>query len=204
MNCIILGDKYQQGMKSKGCAGLININKKTNILSNQYQTLKLLFKHINIVYIYGFDNKKFMDFVNSSSMDIQTKFNSQYNVYNHAFSLSLAKDLLEDDNLLIIDGYQKLNKNIFKKFDENNGSQIFVKASNEQNNESIGCIINKNNNIEHFSFDLNNSIYDIYYLDKKYVSSLFKILSQTRYYNNFMFELLNKLIDQGLKIKVIT
>lgn len=203
MNCIILGDKYQNGMKSKGCAGLIDINKKTNILLNQYQTLKSIFKNIKILYIYGFDNKKFMDFVTSSNLDIQTKFNSRYQTHNHAFSLSLAKDLVHDDNLLIIDGYQQLNKNMFKKFDEQSGSKIFIKSKQKHNGDSVGCIMN-NNSIENLSFDLDNSIYNMYYLDKQYVSALFRMLENTKYHNNFIFELFNKLIDQGLNITANT
>lgn len=202
MNCVILGDKYQQGMKSKGCSGLIHINKKLNIISNQYKILKSIFKNIKILYIYGFDNKKFIDFIETSNMDIRTKFNSQYNVYNHAFSLSLAKNCIDNDDLLIIDGYQKLHKNIFKKFDQTRGSTIFIKHNTELNRDDVGCIINKNN-VEHFSFDLNNNIYNIYYLEKKYVNALFEILEKNKYHNYFIFELFNKLIDQGLNIRAI-
>lgn len=198
MNCIILGDKYQQRMKSKGCAGLIKINKKYNILLNQYEILKSTFKNINIIYIYGFDDKKFLDFIKSSKLDISIKFNSNYNIYNQAFSLSLVKDDLINDDLLIIDGYQKLNKNMFKKFDFNKGSSTFIKNMHSNINESIGCII-ANGYIEHFSFDLQNSIYNIYYLEKKCVNSLLNILKQVKYHNNFIFELINKLIDQGFK-----
>lgn len=202
MNCIILGDKYQQGMKSKGCAALIQINSKSNILINQYNILKSVFKNINIIYVYGFDNKKFLDFIETSKMDICTEFNDKFNTYNQAFSLSLVENMVKDDNLLIIDGYQKLNKTMFKKFNPSNGSTIFIKDSQNYDNNSVGYTIN-NDCIQHFSFDLNNSIHDIYYLDKTFVAPLFNILQQKKYHNNFIFELINKLIDQGLKIKAI-
>lgn len=202
MNCIILGDKYQQGMKSKGCSALIQINSKSNILINQYNILKSVFKNINIIYVYGFDNKKFLDFIETSKMDICTEFNDKFNTYNQAFSLSLVENMVKDDNLLIIDGYQKLNKTMFKKFNPSNGSAIFIKDSQNYNNNSVGYTIN-NDYIQYFSFDLHNSIHDIYYLDKPFVAPLFNILQQKKYHNNFIFELINKLIDQGLKIKAI-
>lgn len=201
MNCIILGDKHQQGMKSKGCPALISINQKTNLLINQYTILKSLFKNINITYIYGFDNKKFTDFVSQSDLDIQTFYNSHHVTNNQAFSLSLAHNLLSNnENLLIVDGYQKLNKNIFKKFKENNGSKIFLNKKEDYNREnSVGCIIHEGS-VTNFSFDLVNSIYNIYYIDKQHIKELKKMLKEKKYFNNFIFELINKLIDQGLKI----
>lgn len=203
MNCIILGDKYQQGMKSKGCAALIEIKNKSNILLNQYATLKSIFNEkINITYVYGFDNKKFLDFIENSKIKISIEFNDKFNIYNQAFSLSLVKNIDYNDDLMIIDGYQKLNKNMFKKFDQIAGSKIFMKDSKNCNNNSVGCTIN-NGKIEHLSFDLDNSIHDMYYLDKEFVGNLFAILEQTKYHNNFIFELINKLIDNGLAIKAI-
>ena len=65
MNIIILGDKYQKRMKSRGCVGLIKYNNK-NIISHQYKTLHSIFPNANIIYVYGFDNKRFISYINKN------------------------------------------------------------------------------------------------------------------------------------------
>lgn len=199
MNCIILGDKFQKGMKSKGCAALISLNKKHNILQHQYNVLKSSFENINITYIYGFDSKKFIDFCKDSDLTIDMIYNQDYNNYNEAFSLSLAKNILEQDETLIIDGYVQFNKNIFRKFDRKIGSQVFIGTKDKEEN-SVGCIIH-DNYIENFSFDLDNNIEQIYYLNKDSSLKLKQVLDNTKYNNCFIFELLNILIDSGHTIK---
>lgn len=202
MNAIILGDKYSKGMKSKGCSGLIPISRKKNILQNQCDILYSIFKNINITYIYGFDNKKFIDFYEKSNIDINVVYNPNFNQYNYAFSLSLVKELFNTD-VIIVHGYRVLNKTMFKNFHTKNGSQIFIKQEKPDDKSGAGCIIN-NEVIENFSFDLDNVIDDVYYLDydcANYFGSY--LLNNKTYHNNFIFELLNKSIDSGHIIKSI-
>ena len=194
MNCIILGDKYQKGMKSKGCAGLIKINKQTNILQNQLNVLTSVFGNVPITYIYGFDNKKFIDFIDKSDINISLVFNEQYNKYNHIYSLSLVKDLFNQDTI-IVDGYKILHKKIFKKFVTPDSSRIFI--NNEGNYDNVGCVLNNDGSIENFNFDLSNSLESIYYLDAHCAKAMLPYLSDARNYNHFIFEILNKLIDHG-------
>lgn len=193
MKCIILGDKFQKGMKSKGCCALIKNNKFTNILQNQYNTLRNVFNDIEITYIYGFDNKKFLDFTECSNIDINMIYNEKHTKYSHVFSLFLASHVFTDD-ILIIDGYKSLDKKSFKKFKPGQ-SQIFIYG--KQNQAQPGCIINKDNHIENFSFDLSNSIADIYYLSRDSAKFFATLISNKQNYNNFVFEILNKMIDRG-------
>jgi len=197
MNCIILGDKYQKGMKSRGCSGLIKITKNTSIIENQYLTLKNIFDNINITYVYGFDSKKFLDYLGLLNLDIELVYNNDFNKFGHIFSLNLASYAFDDD-LIIIDGYKSITKGIFKKFNPD-VSQIFLYE--EKNNSDPGCIINSNNNIENFSFDLDNSIANIYYLNKECARVFKQLITSPKNYNNFVFEILNKMIDKGLILK---
>lgn len=200
MNCIILGDKYKKGMKSKGCAALICVKNKKNILQNQYDTLTSLYPDSKITYVYGFDNKKFNDFYNLSELDINIVYNEKYHQYNHGFSLSLVAGLFEQD-VILINGYKILNKAIFKNFDKAIGSQIFISKYTNNENQNPGCIINDNENVENINFDLDNSIEDIFYIDKSCAKFLQSIITNSKNYNNFIFELLNKSIDYGFKFK---
>lgn len=194
MKCIILGDKYQKGMKSKGCAGLIRVNKKYNILQNQYYTLKSIFPDLEITYVYGFDGKKLLDFLSLSDLKINCVYNEYHNKYNHIFSLGLVSSLFNNEDIIIVDGYKILDKKFFKKFNTDN-SQIFI--NNATSYDSVGCVINKLGNIENLNFDLGNSLENIYYLDKQCSSAICPLIKDSRYYNYFIFEILNKLIDKG-------
>ena len=189
MNCIIIGDRYQKGMKSKGCAGLIKFDKYHNIFQHQYTTIKKYFPKINIFYIGGFESKKLENFLQKHYADVRFIHNINFETSNDAYSLYLAKDILNNDTLILF-GYTVFTKTTLDKFNKNIGSQIFM--TNNQN-DSIGCVIN-NNRIENISFDLPDTINDIYYIASKDIE-YFKNKLDNKYHNYFLFELLNDLID---------
>jgi CTP:phosphocholine cytidylyltransferase-like protein len=191
MNCIILGDKYQKGMKSKGCAGLIKFDKHINIFQHQYNTIKKYFPRSKICYIGGYEAKKIENFIHKNYSDVIFITNTDFEKSNDTYSLSLVKEYFDHD-LLILFGYTILQKNIFDKFNRASGSQIFI---NNQQNHQIGCVIN-NNRIENISFDLPNTISDIYYISSK-DALYFKDRLHNKYYNYFIFEILNDLIDKN-------
>jgi CTP:phosphocholine cytidylyltransferase-like protein len=194
MNIIILGDKYIKGMKSKGCVGLLKYNNK-HIIDNQYNILKKQFPTSKIIYVYGFDSKKLLAHIYKKSYkDIQLLNNEEYDCKNTAYSLSLAKDFLEEETL-IVSGSCNLQHILFKKFNPIK-SQIFVYANTQDKYNNIGCIINKNM-ICNISPELGNCLYDIYYFGKKESELLKKMVSQNKYHNYFLFELINKIIDAG-------
>ena len=198
MNIIILGDKYQKRMKSKGCVGLIKINSR-NILQLQHRVLKQVFPEANIVYVYGFEGKKFNSFISKSTLldnDIISIYNPYYETYNNSYSLSLTKDFLNDDCLILF-GDLILSKKIFDKFINKNDSQIFI---SKQNKNRLGCIIN-DNKIENISYDLDNYLTDIYYLTKFHANMIQNLLTNKINYNCFIFEIINKLIDMNQNIK---
>jgi|688.fasta_scaffold294417_1 CTP:phosphocholine cytidylyltransferase-like protein len=197
MNFIILGDKYQKGMKSKGCVGLIKINKTQNIFENQYKIIKSFYPLANIIYIHGFESKKFTNFLSKNRYDdIKHYFNNDYEINNQTFSLSLAQQFLNDDCFIMF-GDNILSKSIFNKFNNKCGPQVFI--SQDSSNE-IGCIIN-NNIIENISFDLDNSLSNMYYINKDTAHLLSSLVSDKRYHNNFIFEIINKTIDIGICFK---
>lgn len=199
MNCVILGDKYFKGMKSKGCCGLIRVNKKYNILENQYHILKSVFPNINIIYVYGFEEKRFIDFVSKKTFEINLIQNINYNKYNQCYSLYLAKNFLSE-NTIIVDGYSILNKTMIKKINNKNESQILISKKIDKQ-DIPGCII-VDEYIKNFSFDLDNTIKSIYYLNKISSNTLQNMLNKDTY-NYFIFELLNKIIDKKQLLKPV-
>jgi CTP:phosphocholine cytidylyltransferase-like protein len=197
MNIIILGDKYQKRMKSRGCVGLIKLQNK-NILHHQYKILTNKFALSKIVYIYGFDNKRLLSYLeknNQAYSQLEFVHNNRYDQYNNAYSLSLVKEYLDDD-LLIMFGDKILTANTFSKFDSSKFSQIFI----DHNSQSkLGCIIH-NNKVENICYDLDNNLSEIYFISRDQAQDLKKIVSNPSFYNYFVFELLNKMIDSNQTI----
>lgn len=198
MNIIILADKFQKRMKSKGCVGLIKIDKR-NIIEHQIRYLIHAFKNPNIVYVHGFDSKRLLAYVSKSSLlnnNLTLIYNEHYDAYNNAYSLSLAKDFLNDDTLVMF-GDNFIGHKTLLKFNPSNGSQVFVSP---QNKNRLGCVINSNK-VEHICFDLDNYLYEMYYLSKPDASLLKTFLEEGQLHNCFVFELINKLINSNRHLK---
>jgi len=197
MNIIILGDKYQKRMKSKGCVGLIKLYNK-NILTHQYKILKTKFPNANIIYVYGFDNKRFLSYVNKNIMsysDIKLVYNPHYEQYNNVYSLSLLRDYLNQDCLILF-GDHIFKNNTFDNFKRTNESQIFI---NVKTKTKLGCIIN-NDTIENVSYDLDNYLSEIYFISKNQIQTFRNLITNPAHHNYFIFEILNKMIDTNQKI----
>lgn len=192
MNIIILGDKYQKRMKSKGCVGLIKINKK-NFLTQQYDILKNRFPDCTIVYIYGFDGKRFLSYVDKNNGQYENTifvYNKDYDKYNSSYSLNLIANYLNDDSMILF-GDSLISNKVLDKFKEKRGSQVFVDTKNKT---KLGCIIN-NTKIENISYDLDNYLPDIYFISRQHIDIFRKLITDPNNYNNFVFEIINKMID---------
>lgn len=194
MKIIILADKYQKRMKSRGCVGLIKLQNK-NILYHQYKLLKSKFPKADIIYVYGFDNKKLLSYIDKNENlyhDMVLVYNKRYEKYNNSFSLSLLDQYLDDDILLLF-GDQTLSSINFNKFDPSNGSQVFI---DNKSKSKLGCIIQKNK-IENICYDLDNKLSEVYFICKDHSSSLRNLVYNPLYHNYFVFELINKMIDSN-------
>jgi CTP:phosphocholine cytidylyltransferase-like protein len=202
MNCVIIGDKYNKGMKSKGCPGLIPYNKSKNTLEHQYNIIKSVFPDINIFYIYGFDDKKFKEFISDSNLEITPIYNSDFLKYNQGKSLSIAKDALTSD-CLIINGYKKLSKKDLQKIKlDDKVSKIILSKNTDDDYYKPGCLI-VDDKVSSFGFYLNNTIEEIYYLDKESSKILATLLKNHKYQNYFIFELLNHILSLGQVLKPV-
>lgn len=200
MNFIILADKFNKGMKSRGCLGLLDINKKYNILEFQYSNIKKIFPKAKIIYVYGFDHKKMQSFLDHKKhKDLIGVYNPDYENYNYTHSISLTTDYLNDSCFItfgdIIFKYQT-----FKTFaKDKNQSQIFI---NSKIPNQFGCTI-INNNVINISFGLENYLSHIYYICKKDIEHLTKLVHNTRFKNYFIFEIINKMIDSNISFTPI-
>lgn len=200
MNFIIIGDKFQKRMKSKGCCGLITVNNKT-IVQQQHAAIKSKFPNSNIIYVYGFEGKKFVSYINNSESlkrDILLVHNTSYELKNNVYSLFLASSYM-DGPCCILFGNNPIPKKAFDKFRSSQNSQIFL---NHKEKNKLGCIINKDK-VEHISYDLDNYLADIYYISNTHSSLVRRLITSPSMHNCFVFELFNKLIDMNHKVSPI-
>ena len=198
MNIIILGDKYQKRMKSKGCVGLMKYNNK-NIVNHQYKTIRSVFPSCKIIYVHGFDSKRFVSYINKNILTYQNMLlinNHEYDTRNNSYSLNLIKDHLNDHSIIMF-GDHVLKSSTFDNFRFSNESQIFI---NKKNKTRLGCIIN-NNKIDNISYDLENYLSEVYYISKDQIQTFKQLVSEPKNHNNFIFEILNKMIDLNQSIK---
>jgi len=201
MNIIILGDKFQKRMKSKGCVGLFKSGNDYLIIK-QYKVLKKIFPKAKIIYVHGFEHKKLLialDEYPEIKQDIELVYNPDYDLYNYGASLHLVREYLNDD-VIIMFGDAIIDKSLFVKFDlKQKTSQIII---NNQSNNKLGCVVNQLK-IENIFYDLDNRIEEIYLLCKQDAMILINFLNSKSQAikNMFIFEIINKLIDMQVNIK---
>jgi CTP:phosphocholine cytidylyltransferase-like protein len=194
MNIIVLGDKYQKGEKSRGCQALIPYSQRISMLEHQRRNLVKHFKNINMAYVYGLDAKTFS--IHNIKYDyIHRIYNEKFADSNYAYSLYKAKDYL-NDNCLIIFGDTRLNSVSFNNL-RLDCSAVFI--DNNKDSE-LGCVINENI-VANIAYDLPVKINDkIFFVTKKDASKILEILDNRKNHNNFIFELITKIIDTDSKV----
>lgn len=198
MNCIIIADKFNKGMKSKGCNGLIPINKKSNLFQNQYRVIKKVFPSSKIIYIYGFESKKIRNYLTNNYDDVVSVHNKDFDTSGYIKSLSCASKYLGNSSLIFF-GDLILSTQMFKHFDKKR-SQVFV---NKKTKNTLGCTIDNQNFVQNISYGLDNYLTNMYYIHKKDMPSFKYYVDEDKYRNYFLFEIVNNLIDTGTQFNIV-
>jgi choline kinase len=205
MITIIIGDHFKKGMKSQGCAGLIPYNKKYNLLQQQCSVISGVFPKTDILYIYGFDAKRFNYFIEDNHIKNTTYIlNKEYNDYSHGHSLYLAKNhIVNCDECLILLGYDPISVGDIKRTKKIKHSSALL---DHKNKSRLGCIVDKKNGyISNIFFDLENYISNIYLLKKPEISILKEVLdSGDKVHNMFLFEIMNSIISHEGRLEALS
>ena len=197
MITIIIADHFKKGMKSLGCVGLMPFNKRQNLFQQQYKAIRSVFPTSKIVYIYGFDGKRFTSFLKKQSIqNLVSIYNGLYSKHNHGYSLSLAiNKVKQHDDCLIVFGYEPIDKNVLKNIKKTKHSTAIIEPDKESN---IGCILDHDTNkINHMFFGLENYLSNIYLLKKEELTILQNIAIDKEIDNMFLFEIMNQVISNN-------
>jgi hypothetical protein len=203
--CFILCYEITKGMKSFGPKGLLKSKKSKELIN--CQIANIIDKNIDIFVIVGFGNdriKKKIDYKNINVIN-----NDLYDIANQGYAMELILsnyDSSKYDGCIIINNGILFN-NIVKEIivDNINLSKIFYvkkKNTDKKTNFHIGCSVN-DSYIEHMFFNLTDNVWnEIVYLDTKTVD-IYKNLYNKTMRNMFLFELINKTIELGVKYEPI-
>lgn len=190
---IILGSKSYKGIKSYGCLSNIIINNRT-LLDIQICNAKKSFRTSNIFYIGGdrcsyVQSKYKIDYIDNSNKE-----------YNNLFAISLVKEKLKHNNpLLIFFNKTFFYPNIFEDITKNSSYAWCDK--NSGNDYRLGLSHNNEGQILNISYDLQPTGCGVYFLNKVDKDRLLAIIDDTEAIKNmFLFEGINKLIDDGSEI----
>lgn len=204
MITIIIADSFKKGMKSRGCVGLLPYNKKNNLFQQQRDSIRDVFPRSDIIYIYGFDAKRFNSFIedNNETNSAQYILNNQYSEYSHGHSLYLAKDrIAQSDECLILLGYEPISAKTIKAAKKTKKSSVLLDTKNQS---KLGCVLDHNTKIiSHIFFDLDNHISDIYLLKKPEIDILTECLEHEKIHNMFLFEIMNNIISRKGKLEAL-
>lgn len=203
MNIIILGDKYTKGMKSKGCQGLLKLNKKHTYIDHQIKTIFQYSNFAKIYYVYGLGDKKFLSYIVDRPIlsDMVCVYNEQYDKKNETYGCFLCKDLcVNNQSILILNGNSKINTKKFKKLQKSQNSCVL--SCDDMNEQHIGCVY-QNHKIENIGFDLSNQIDNIYYIQQQDTRKFWQLVGDCKNHNRFIFEIINMMIDSNIHMELI-
>ncbi|HAI17828.1 MAG TPA: hypothetical protein DCM10_07345 [Xanthomarina gelatinilytica] len=184
-------------MKTYGPKPMINIGKKT-ILQRQIDIIKEYFKSVRFIIVTGFESDKL---IQNSPKDFIKLENELYKETNVARSVSIALNAVESDRVLVLMGDLVFSKEAIGMLDYNSSC---TSASIDSHREAeVGCIISKNGVLLNMMYDLELKWNQIVYLQGKELKLFKEACTKRRNKKLFLFEIMNKVIDKGGKIKCI-
>jgi choline kinase len=182
-------------MKSHGPKANIKIDEKNTVITRILSIIKKSFGKTETIVVLGFQKEKLL-FQNNDPKVIVNKDFQNTNVsksINIGISNSVSKDCL------IIYGDIVFNKSIFSNFDFSESFILVEKNSKRTSEVGVNVI---DGYAEHFSYGICPKWAHIVFLKEKDKNIFLRISSDVKTDKWFGFEILNRMIDFGVKLKV--
>lgn len=184
-------------MKSYGPKSLIDLTKE-NILQRQIRIINKVLDNVSFIMIAGFDCDKLMDSCPDYFLKLE---NESYDTTNVSRSIALALRAVKTERVLIVYGDLVFNELALSRMDY---STSCTSASNDEHRQhEVGCIVGANGDMVNMMYDLETKWNQILYLEGNELNLFKKICQERKNKKLFGFEILNKVIDCGGKIKCI-
>ena len=184
-------------MKSYGPKSLIDLTKE-NILQRQIRIINKVLDNVSFIMVAGFDCDKLMDSCPDYFLKIE---NENYGITNVSRSIAMALRAVKTERVLIVYGDLVFNERALSIMDY---STSCTSASNDEHRQhEVGCIVDADGNITNMMYDLETKWNQIIYLEGRELHIFKKECQERKNKKLFGFEILNKVIDRGGKIKCI-
>jgi choline kinase len=185
-------------MKSYGPKPLINIGRST-IIQRQVDMVKSIFPNAKFVVVAGFEADKVINNVPQEFIKLENELYEETNVCR---SVSIALNAVSAERVLILMGDLVFNKEALSTLDF---QRSCISANlDEHRGGEVGCVVSPDNTISNMMYDLDLKWNQIIYLQSKELDIFKSICTKRKYRKLFLFEIINKVIDRGGKIKCIT
>ena len=184
-------------MKSYGPKSLIEIGNGT-ILERQIRIINKELGNVRFVIVTGFQCDKVMNCCPDHFVKLE---NENYEVTNVCRSLSIALRAVHTTRVLVVYGDLVFNNKAISELDYT--VSCTSASEDDYRNEEVGCVIDDKNNITNMMYDLKDKWNQILYLQDKELLFFKEICQDRKNKKLFGFEVLNKVLDLGGKIKCV-
>jgi len=196
IDVLIIVPEITKGMKSIGSKALLTIKNPITILDYQISEIQKSLPLSRITIATGFESEKIKKTIDSRH-SVNFIYNSQYKITNQSECLALHLENKAVNKLLIIS-----NGIIFKNIDfqitDSTQSKIFV-IDKPKNNFNIGC--SDSEYTEYLFYDLPMPWSECFFLNSEAISIIKHLIKKENISQLYLFELINKLIDNNIKFK---
>lgn len=199
-NVILLCSEITKGMKSYGPKAFIPIGSKNRnkpLIVKQIETVFDRYGEDTKIYvIIGFEYEKFVKILDTfypNKSNIIQIYNKNYENTNSAYGMSLAINLIESGNTLV------LQNGILTDYEPKvkTKSILPIIKNNTDDSFNIGLTIN-DKKVEYIFYDLPNKWSEILYINSSDINKTKQILSNNNIKEKFLFEIINILIENNI------
>lgn len=193
-NAILLVSDITKGMKSIGSKSLLNISKASTVIEYQIQYLKKFYNPIDIYICVGFEHEKIIKITNKYK-NIHYIYHDEYETDNQTGSLVHCLKNTNINNALVINnGVLLLDKMPI----DSDLTSIFITNKILKTDFDIGS--SNQTDIRYLFYDLPNKWLECIFLNNESITKILEISKKTHYKKLFLFEMINLLIENGIKI----
>lgn len=185
-------------MKSYGPKPLIKIGNST-IIKNQIGLLNSQFPNNTIVLVCGFKADVLMNETPNNILKVENELFEHTNVCR---SIGIAlRVLINASKVLLVYGDLVFNSHTLKSISLDQSSVVI--ANEGMGNEEIGCIIDKDNNLNHLMYDLPIKWGQIAFFVNEELEMLKQLCWDSKNNTKFGFEIINQIIENNGSFKCI-
>jgi choline kinase len=187
-------------MKSLGPIGLLKKNNKSKeLILQQIEDLKRMFRNVDVYVISGFGNEKLQKTI-EKKRNVYNIINKQYANKNQSYAIKLFMNEIKDSidkyhGVFFIDS-NIIIKNLVSK-SKNKSWLVVSKKPNPGDKDRIGVNINNEaGRVRYLFYNIGEHNWcQSFYLQQKHLKYLIK-MCENCHDNMFLFEMINKMIDQ--------